>query len=234
MAAVDKYLVRREDGMILLFTPPFDQTMPDPSDIKGYPAGLRENGGQYTHAAVWSAIAFAVQGDGDRAGELFSMLSPIQHTSTRSAVRRYKVEPYVACADIYSAPAYVGRGGWTWYTGSAGWMYRAGLEWILGFRLRGEGLCIDPCVPKAWPGFEITYRHRSAGYDIVVENPEGVSRGVVRAELDGAMLPGEPGLVPLADDGATHRVLIVLGRGDVADHFALSRSGASLADGLPG
>ncbi len=209
MAAVDKYLVRREDGMILLFTPPFDQTMPDPGYIKGYPAGLRENGGQYTHAAVWSAIAFAMQGDGDRASELFSMLSPIHHTSTRAAVQRYKVEPYVACADIYLAPAHVGRGGWTWYTGSAGWMYRAGLEWILGFRLRGESLCIDPCVPKAWPGFEITYRHRSARYDIVVENPEGVCRGVARAELDGAVLSGEPGVSPTGrrrrDPSRTHR-----------------------------
>jgi cyclic beta-1,2-glucan synthetase len=216
MAALDKYLVRREDGMILLFTPPFDQTTHDPGYIKGYPPGLRENGGQYTHAAVWSVIALAMQGDGDRAGELFSMLSPIHHTSTRSAVHRYKVEPYVACADIYSAHAHVGRGGWTWYTGSAGWMYRAGLEWILGFRQRGPSLLIDPCIPKAWPGFEIAFRHRSARYDIVVENPSGVSRGVIRTELDGAALSGEPGAVPLADDGAIHRVRIVLGHDDVS------------------
>ena len=173
-----QYLVRRDDGLVLLFTPPFDQTPLDPGYIKGYPPGIRENGGQYTHAAVWSVIAFAMLGDGDKAGELFSMLNPINHSSTRAAVHRYKVEPYVACADVYSMPPHVGRGGWTWYTGSAGWMYRAGLEWMLGFRLRGEKLLIDPCIPSGWRGFEITFRYRSARYEIAVENPRGVSRGV--------------------------------------------------------
>jgi cyclic beta-1,2-glucan synthetase len=211
MAAVDEHLVRRADGLVLLFTPPFDRTSLDPGYIKGYPPGIRENGGQYTHAAIWSVIAFAMLGDGDKAAELFSILNPIHHASTRAAVHRYKVEPYVACADVYAEPPYVGRGGWTWYTGSAGWMYRAGLEWILGFRLRGAMLVLDPCVPRDWRGFEIAFRYRSARYEIAVENPHGVCRGVTCVELDGDALPGDRAQIPLADDGATHRVRVVLG-----------------------
>ena len=211
MAAVDEQLVRRGDGLIALFTPPFDQAPVDPGYIKGYPPGIRENGGQYTHAALWSVLAFAMLGDGDKAGELFSMLNPINCASTRAATHRYKVEPFVACADVYSAPPHVGRGGWTWYTGSAGWMHRVGLERILGFRLQGSRLHLDPCVPRAWPGFQILYRHRSASYDIRVENPHGVSRGVVHLELDGKALPDGTASIPLADDAATHRVRVVLG-----------------------
>jgi cyclic beta-1,2-glucan synthetase len=210
MAAVDEQLVRRDDGLLLLFAPPFDRTPLDPGYIKGYPPGVRENGGQYTHAAAWTVIAFAMLGDGDKAAELFSMLNPIHHASTRAAVHRYKVEPYVACADVYSVSPQVGRGGWTWYTGAAGWLYRAGLEWILGFRVQGSTLALDPCIPSAWPGFEIEFRHRSARYQIAVENPRRVSHGVARIELDGTPLPSDAG-VPLADDGATHRVRVVLG-----------------------
>ena len=211
MAAADEYLVRRDDQLALLFTPPFDQAPLDPGYIKGYPPGIRENGGQYTHGALWSVIAFAMLGNGDKAGVLFSMLNPINHASTPEAVHRYKVEPYVVCADLYSTPPHVGRGGWTWYTGSAGWMYRAGLEWILGFRLQGAALLLDPCIPRTWPGFKIAFRYHSARYDIAVENPGGVSRGVVRAELDGVALPGNQARVPLADDDAIHRVRVVLG-----------------------
>ena len=211
MAAVDEYLVRHDDNLLLLFTPPFDKTPLDPGYIKGYPPGLRENGGQYTHAAIWAAIAFAMLGDGDQAGELFSMLNPINHANSRAQIHRYKVEPYVVCADIYSMPPHVGRGGWTWYTGSAGWMYRAGLEWILGFRVRGATLVIDPCVPAAWKGFEIKFKYRSAHYEISIENPGKVSRGVTNLELDGeAMLNGQAP-IPLLDDGKTHRVRVVLG-----------------------
>ena len=211
MASLDEHLVRRDDRLVLLFTPPFDRTPLDPGYIKGYPPGIRENGGQYTHAGAWAVIAFAQLGDGDRAAELFSFLSPIRHASTRAAIHRYKVEPYVVCADIYSEPPHTGRGGWTWYTGSAGWLYRAGLESILGFRRRAGVLEIDPCIPKAWPRFEITFRHGSARYEIAVENPDGVSRGVTRVELDGEALPGRTTRIPLADDGATHRVRVVLG-----------------------
>ncbi len=210
MAAVEKFLVRQGDGLVLLFTPPFDHSEVDPGYVKGYLPGIRENGGQYTHAAIWSVIAFAELGDGDTAGELFSILNPINHARTRAGVQRYKVEPYVMAADLYAEPPHVGRGGWTWYTASAGWMYQAGLEWLLGFRLRGATLRIDPCIPRAWPRYEIDFRYHSARYVIVVENPQGVSRGVTSSDLDGQRLAGGAA-IPLADDGATHRVRIVLG-----------------------
>jgi cyclic beta-1,2-glucan synthetase len=211
MAAVKTHLVRRDDGLVLLFTPPFDKTAHDPGYIKGYPPGIRENGGQYTHGAIWSVIAFAMLGDGDTAGELFSLINPINHASTVEATRNYAVEPYVVAADIYSVSPHVGRGGWTWYTGSAGWMYRAGLERILGFRVQGGSLLLDPCIPKAWPGFNIVYRHDSAIYEIHVENPDGVNRGIAHAELDGETLTGARARVALADDGKTHQVRVTLG-----------------------
>jgi cyclic beta-1,2-glucan synthetase len=211
MAAVEKYLVRRGDDLILLFTPPFNQASPDPGYIKGYLPGVRENGGQYTHAAIWSVLAFAALGDGDKAGELLALLNPINHASSRTGVYRYKVEPYVVAADIYAEPPHVGRGGWTWYTGSAGWMYRAGIEWILGFRVRGTKLYLDPCIPRAWQRFDITFRYHSARYEITVENPQGVARGVLSIDLDGASLAGGSMHIQLADDGATHLVRVVLG-----------------------
>jgi len=211
MAAFDKHLVRRDEGLLMLLAPPFDHAMPDPGYIKGYPPGIRENGGQYTHGAVWSVIAFAMLGEGDKASELYSLLNPVNHASTRTAIHRYKVEPYVACGDVYTEPAHVGRGGWTWYTGSAGWMYRAGLEWLLGFRLRGATLLIDPTIPRAWRHFEIMFRYHSARYDIAVENPHGVCRGVARVELDGDLLQGNPALISLSDDGAIHAVRVILG-----------------------
>jgi cyclic beta-1,2-glucan synthetase len=210
MDAVEEYLIHRGDGLVLLFTPPFDRSDVDPGYIKGYLPGIRENGGQYTHGAIWSVLAFAELGDGDKAGELFSILNPINHASTRAGVHRYKVEPYVMPADVYTVAPHVGRGGWTWYTGSAGWMYQAGVEWILGFRLRGTTLVVDPCIPRAWPSYEIDFRYHTAKYEIVVENPEGVSRGVAAAELDGQPLT-DCGAIPLADDGLTHGVRIVLG-----------------------
>jgi len=211
MAALDSRLIRREDSLALLFTPPFDRTPLDPGYIKGYPPGIRENGGQYTHAAVWSVLAFAQLGDGDRAAELFALLNPVNRSSTRSGVHRYKVEPYVVAADVYSVSPHVGRGGWTWYTGSAGWMYRAGIEGLLGIRKRGEELSIQPCVPKGWPGFTAVFRHGAARYDITVNNPHGVSRGVSGMVVDGMVL--EPGktTVQLVDDGKRHSVTVTLG-----------------------
>ena len=211
MAAFEKHLVRRAEGLVLLFSPPFEHASPDPGYIKGYPPGIRENGGQYTHAAIWSIIAFAALGEGDKAVELFSLLNPVNHANTRAGVFRYKVEPYVIAADIYAEPPHVGRGGWTWYTGSAGWMFRAGIEWILGFRMRGSVLHFDPCIPRAWRHFEIAFRYHSSRYDIVVENPRGVARGVLSVELDGTSLAGGSTHIPLADDGATHHVRVVLG-----------------------
>ena len=211
MAAVDKYLVRRDDRLVLLFTPPFDHAQPDPGYIKGYPGGIRENGGQYTHAAAWSVYAFAKLGDGDRAFELLSILNPINHASSQTGVHRYKVEPYVMCADVYSMPPHVGRGGWTWYTGAAGWTWRVAIERILGLRQQGTNLLLDPCIPKAWPGFEMTFRYRSTYYEISVENPLSVSRGILATKLDGEMLSGKQALIPLVDDGKSHRVQVVLG-----------------------
>ncbi len=211
MAAVDTQLVRRPDGLILLLTPPFDHAPLDPGYIKGYLPGIRENGGQYTHAAAWVVIALAALGDGDKAAEFFQMLNPINRSNSRAGVQRYKVEPYVVAGDIYSEPPHAGRGGWTWYTGSASWLYRAGIEWILGFRVRGTILSIDPCIPRTWPGYAMSFRYHSSIYEIKVENPSSVSRGIALGELDGKPLPRPPD-IPLVDDGAVHQVRVVLGR----------------------
>jgi len=156
-------------------------------------------------------MAFAALGEGDKAAELFSLLNPINHSRTRADAYRYKVEPYVACADIYSTAPHVGRGGWTWYTGSAGWLRRAGVESLLGLRLRGAFLSVDPCIPKAWDKYEATVKYRTARYSISVENPNGVCRGVAFAEVDGVEVSGRPLLVALVDDGGRHQVNVRLG-----------------------
>jgi cyclic beta-1,2-glucan synthetase len=210
MGAVEQRLVRRPEGLILLLSPPFDHTPVDPGYIKGYVPGIRENGGQYTHAAAWTVLAFAALGDGDTAGELFGMLNPINRAASRAGAQRYKVEPYVVAGDVYAEAPHVGRGGWTWYTGSAGWIYRAGVEWILGFRVRGTTLSIDPCIPQTWPNYSICFRYHSASYKIKVENPRSVSRGIYRAELDGRQLPNSAN-IPLVDDGVEHQILVILG-----------------------
>jgi cyclic beta-1,2-glucan synthetase len=209
MEAVVRRLVRPEDQLILLFAPPFDKTERDPGYIKGYPPGIRENGGQYTHAALWAVWAFAELGQGDRAEELFRLLNPIYHSDTLEKVVRYRVEPYVVAADVYSVEPHVGRGGWTWYTGSAGWMYRLGLEAILGLRRVGEALQINPCIPRHWSGYELTYRVGETAYRIRVENPEGVNRGVKQVTLDGETLPGDE--IPLLGDGQRHDVHVLMG-----------------------
>jgi cyclic beta-1,2-glucan synthetase len=209
MAAVEQYLIRRGDGLIMLFTPPFDRSALDPGYIKGYVPGVRENGGQYTHAAIWTVIAYALLGDGDRAGELFALLNPINHASTRAGLHKYKVEPYVAAGDVYAVWPHTGRGGWTWYTGSAAWMYRAAVEHVLGFRLSGDRLRVEPCVPRGWREFEIKYRRGRTLYHIKVENPQCVSRGVAEVILDDERLPASE--ILLEDDGGTHQVRIVLG-----------------------
>jgi cyclic beta-1,2-glucan synthetase len=211
MAAVEEYLVQRGQELVLLFTPPFDRAPLDPGYVKGYPPGIRENGGQYTHAAIWSVMAFAALGDGDKANELFSILNPINRASTRAGAYRYKVEPYVMAADVYAELPHVGRGGWTWYTGAAGWMYRAGMEWLLGFRLRGAVLHLDPCIPRAWRRYEITFRYHASRYHITVENPSGVTRGIASVEVDGIPLPPGSRSLSLSDDGATRRVRVLLG-----------------------
>jgi cellobiose phosphorylase len=161
----------RRPACCLLFTPPFDKTPRDPGYIKGYPPGIRENGGQYTHAALWAVWAFAELGDGDRAGELYRMLNPIYHSDSPEGARAYQVEPYVMAADVYGAPPHTGKGGWTWYTGSGGWTYRLGLEAILGFRRRGNVLRLRPHIPAAWPGYQLTYRWGQSRYHIQVSRP---------------------------------------------------------------
>ncbi len=212
MASLDRELINRTDRVAVLFTPPFDKTALDPGYIKGYPAGIRENGGQYTHAAAWSIMGFAALGQGDKAGELFSLINPINHTSSRAGVHRYKVEPYVIAADVYGVAPHTGRGGWTWYTGSAGWLYRAGIEAILGLRLQGDFFVVDPCIPKAWPGFELVLKYRGATYEIAVGNPGGVSRGVVGAEIEGEAPTLEQGRARVRlREGGTHALRITLG-----------------------
>lgn len=211
MAAVERELIHADEGVALLFAPPFDKTSLDPGYIKGYPPGIRENGGQYTHAALWSVMAFAALGQGDKAARLFSLLNPINHARTRADVHRYKAEPYVIAADVYAKRPHVGRGGWTWYTGSAGWMQRAGIESILGIRLKGDFLHLDPCIPGEWPGFEVNVRYRSARYEIVVGNHDGIGRGIRSATLDGTLLTERPLRLPLTDDGGVHRIQLELG-----------------------
>ena len=205
MSSVDQYLIDRENGLVKLFAPPFDRGQDDPGYIKGYVPGVRENGGQYTHAAIWALMAFAKIGDGDRAGELFGLINPIQHSSTRTGFHRYKVEPYVVAADIYGLSPHVGRGGWTWYTGSASLMYRAALEFILGFRLSANSFQVIPCVPKEWNDFEIVYRYKSSRYKIAAKrkNPTQTLAEIV---FDGVGLPGHE--VPLLDDGNEHSVFV--------------------------
>jgi cyclic beta-1,2-glucan synthetase len=212
MAEVENSLLRRREKLALLFTPSFDNSMLDPGYIKGYPPGIRENGGQYTHAAIWLVVAEAMRGNGRRAAELFAMLNPINHAITDEDVARYKVEPYVVAADVYSANGHVGRGGWTWYTGSAGWLYRAGIEWILGLRREGSNLRIDPSIPTGWPGFSATMRYGAARYEIKVDNRGGTGRLVTQLSLDGHQLPVDPPVVAMIDDGRVHHVDAVLGK----------------------
>ena len=211
MAAVVEHLLRKEEEELLLFTPAFATSEPDPGYIRAYPAGIRENGGQYTHGAIWSLMAFAKLGDGDRAKELFDFFSPIEHTREPAKVSRYKLEPYAVAADIYAAPAPAGRGGWSWYTGAAGWLYRAGLESILGIRISGNELAIEPCIPRSWRRFDVEYRHGGTLYRITVTNPFGATRGVSHAELDHLTILRPPIRVALQDDRAEHTIRVVMG-----------------------
>ncbi len=206
MASVDEQLIRSDEGLALLFTPPFDHTAHDPGYIKGYPPGLRENGGQYSHAAMWAILAFAKLGDGAKAAELFALLNPVNHARTPVQAARYKVEPYVVAADLYSVAPHVGRGGWTWYTGAAGWMYQAGIEGILGIRREGAFLVVDPCIPPDWPGYEAMVKVDDTCYDIRLVSPSARSRGISRVVLDDEILPAQQGPLRLALDGAMHRL----------------------------
>jgi cyclic beta-1,2-glucan synthetase len=208
MESVYKMLVQHEAELIQLFTPPFDRTARDPGYIKGYPPGIRENGGQYTHAALWAIWAFAQLGQDERAVNLFRLISPIYHSDTSEKIHRYRVEPYVVVADVYSVAPYVGRGGWTWYTGSASWMYRLGIEMLLGIQRAGDRLEIHPHLPGDWKEIQINYRFGGTLYHIRVQNqPEAeAQRDDNQIVMDGRTL--SDGIIPLTDDHKTHEILI--------------------------
>ncbi len=208
LAAADARLVDSEAGLIKLFTPPFNQTSRDPGYIKGYVPGVRENGGQYTHAALWLIWAYAGLKHGSRAGELLDLINPIRHSQADPL--RYIVEPYVISADVYAVAPHTGRGGWSWYTGSAGWMYRLGIEMILGLRRVANQLTITPCIPPDWPSYQAWYRYGATQYHIQVANPYAGTSAITKITIDGVVLPGNT--IPLAEDGATHIVEITLER----------------------
>jgi cellobiose phosphorylase len=207
MTAVDQRLVRRDAKLIQLLDPPFDTSDLEPGYIKGYVPGVRENGGQYTHAAIWATMAFAMMGDTERAWELFDLLNPVHHGSTADAIARYRVEPYVMCADIYAAPPHTGRGGWTWYTGAAGWMYRLTVETLLGLHLEVDHLRIAPCVPAHWDAYTIHYRYRETVYHIAFRRAAQGEQGI-RVTVDGVLRPDPR--IPLNDDRREHYVEVDL------------------------
>ena len=211
MQAVDARLVRRDDGLVQLLDPPFDQSALDPGYIRGYVPGVRENGGQYTHAAVWTAMAFAALGDGARAWEVLTMINPANHARTAEAAHIYKVEPYVVSADVYGCAPHIGRGGWSWYTGSAGWMYRLIMESLLGLKLEGARLHVAPCLPADWPGFKIHYRYRETVYHIAVSQTSAgdACSAVTRLTVDGVEQGDK--LIPLVDDHREHMVTVSVG-----------------------
>ena len=209
MDSLETQLIKKEEQLVLLFTPAFDKTTHDPGYIKGYLPGVRENGGQYTHAACWVAYAYAKSGQGQKAVDVLRLLNPIEHARTPETLNRYKVEPYVVAADVYNLEGHVGRGGWTWYTGSCGWMYRAWIEGVLGFDRRGDKLVMNPSLPTDWKMCRITYKHGSATFIIEIDNEAGVESGVREVELDGTVLPTLE--IPLTDDGQTHRVFVRMG-----------------------
>jgi cyclic beta-1,2-glucan synthetase len=210
MCSLEKVLVDKKNGIIKLLAPPFDSGELEPGYIKGYLPGVRENGGQYTHAAAWAIMAWAGLGEGDKAWEGLEMINPISHTTNAKDCSIYKLEPYVMAADVYAQRPNTGRGGWSWYTGSASWMYKAGLENMLGFKKKGNTLIIDPCIPKQWTEFSIRYRYCGTLYQINVHNPDGLCRGVSRISVDGKIIEGR--LLTLVDDGTTYTVEVMMGR----------------------
>jgi cellobiose phosphorylase len=209
MEAVDQRLVRRDDGLIQLFDPPFDKSSLNPGYIKGYIPGVRENGGQYTHGAIWTTMAFALLGDNERAWELFGLLNPVHHSGTPEQIATYKVEPYVVAADVYAVAPHVGRGGWTWYTGSAGWMYRLLVETLLGVNLEGDQLRLAPRMPKSWTAFKIHYRYRQTIYHITITRLAAGSADENQLFLDAKQLGSKT--VPLVDDHSEHFVELKVG-----------------------
>ena len=223
MESLEAHLLRREPPLALLFTPPFEKSLQEPGYVKAYPRGIRENGGQYTHAAVWTVIALAMQGKAERAMEVFSMLNPIRRSHDarrRAAIQGRALRGGRGC--LLAKPPHDGRGGWTWYTGSAGWLYRAGLEWILGFRLRGDQLVLAPCVPLEWPGFTLHYQHRGTPYVIICER-KPAANALVQLTVDGQALKVGRNVVDLVSDGAPHEVKVTWLAAADSEELAASR-----------
>ncbi len=211
MEALKHHLIDEENGLIKLLSPPFEKSAVEPGYIKGYVPGVRENGGQYTHAAAWTILAFALMGDGNMAWKLYNMINPINHTKTQLGVFKYKAEPYVIAADVYAVHPHKGRGGWTWYTGSASWMYRVGIESILGLKARGSSFTMDPCIPDDWTEYKLRYKYHSTTYNIKVDNSSMVCRGVSAILMDGKEV--EDKQIPLVDDGLEHNITVIMGTG---------------------
>ena len=208
MESLYQRLVRSDDKLILLLDPPFDKSSLNPGYIKGYVPGVRENGGQYTHGAIWAVMAFAEMGEIERAWELFSIINPIHHGSTPDSIAKYRVEPYVVAADVYGAEPHIGRGGWTWYTGSSGWMYRLIMESLLGLTLDVDKLRFNPRPPSNWPSFKIHYRFRRTFYHITI-NGSSTGNSIKMLSIDGVEQADH--FVCLVDDQANHEVVLTLG-----------------------
>ena len=210
MDSMEKHLIDRQNGIIKLLTPPFDCGELEPGYIKGYLPGVRENGGQYTHAAAWAIMAWARLGEGDKAWECFELINPVNHTRNEKEYSTYKLEPYVMAADVYALSPNAGRGGWSWYTGSAGWIYKTGLEDMLGFQKKGNTLTIEPSIPRQWKECKMQYKYLGTLYKIDVLNPDGVSKGISKVFVDGITIEGNT--ISLVDDGATHDVVVMMGK----------------------
>ncbi len=208
MESLENHLVDKENGLIKLLDPPFEKSKLEPGYIKSYIPGTRENGGQYTHGAIWAIIAEAMLGFGDKAVELFRMINPIEHSKTREAAQKYKVEPYVVVADIYSHENLAGRGGWSWYTGSSSWMLIAGIQYILGLKIEKGILKINPCISSSWKEYSITYKYGDSIYNIKVENTNNKNMGIDKFISDGQEIKDKQ--IKLIDDGKTHSILIIM------------------------
>ena len=208
MESLENHLVDKENNIIKLLDPPFEKTKIEPGYIKAYLPGVRENGGQYTHAAIWAIIAFCKLGFGDKAVEYYKMINPIEHTRTKDNSKKYKVEPYVIAADIYGANNLAGRGGWTWYTGSSSWYYLCGIEYILGLKIEKDILRLEPSIPRDWKEYSIRYRHGESIYNIKVKNPNGKNTGVEKFIYNGEELKEKQ--LKLQNDGSINEIEIIM------------------------
>jgi cyclic beta-1,2-glucan synthetase len=204
MESLENHLVDKENGIIKLLDPPFEKGILNPGYIKAYLPGTRENGGQYTHSSIWAMIAQTLLGFGNKAGEYYRMINPIEHSRTKEEANKYKVEPYVIAADIYGQKNLAGRGGWTWYTGSSSWMYEAGIKYLLGLKIRKQKLSIDPCIPSDWKEYTMKYKYGSSIYHIHVTNPNGKCKGISHFKLDSQEI--EEKEIALSPHGGVYRI----------------------------